>query len=109
VAIWIVMGMFIDSISIMLLTVPIFAPVAASLGFDPIHFAILGILAIEAGILTPPFGLLVYGVKVASPEPDISLAKLFKVTTAYWILLLVDLGIVLMFPGLATFLPNLLK
>jgi TRAP-type C4-dicarboxylate transport system permease large subunit len=109
VAIWFVMGMFIDSISIMLLTVPIFAPVATSLGFHPIHFAMIGILAIEAGILTPPFGLLVYGVKVASPEPDISLGKLFKVTTAYWILLLVNIGILLMFPGLATFLPNLLK
>jgi hypothetical protein len=48
-------------------------------------------------------------VKVASPEPDISLGKLFKVTTAYWILLLVNIGILLVFPGLATFLPNLLK
>jgi len=109
ILIWIVLGMFIDSISIMLLTVPIFVPVATSLGFDPIHFAIIGILAIEAGILTPPFGLLVYGVKAASPEPGISLASLFLVTTPYWILLLIEIVLILMIPALATGLPNLLR
>lgn len=109
IMIWFVMGMFIDSISIMLLTVPIFAPVATSLGFDPIHFAIIGILVIEAGILTPPFGLLVYGVKAASPEPNISLASLFRATTPYWILLLIEIGLVMMIPALATGLPQMLR
>jgi C4-dicarboxylate transporter, DctM subunit len=109
ILIWIVMGMFIDSISIMLLTVPIFAPVAMSMGFDPIHFAIIGILAIEAGILTPPFGLLVYGVKAASPEPGLSMASLFRVTTPYWCLLLIEIALIMMIPELATALPQLLR
>lgn len=59
VGIWFLLGMVIDSISIMLLTVTIFEPIAVNLGYDPIAFAIVGILAIEAGLLTPPFGLLV--------------------------------------------------
>ena len=68
VGIWFVLGCLIDSISIILLTVPIFAPIATQLGFDPIAFAIIGILAIETGLLTPPFGILVFTVKAAVPD-----------------------------------------
>ena len=68
-AIWFVLGCLIDSISIILLTVPIFAPIATHLGFDPLAFAIMGILAIETGLLTPPFGILVFTVKAAVPDP----------------------------------------
>ncbi len=68
VAIWFVLGCLIDSISIILLTVPIFAPIAVALGFDPLAFAIIGILAIETGLLTPPFGILVFTVKAAVPD-----------------------------------------
>ena len=67
VGIWFVLGCLIDLISIILLTVPIFAPIAAHLGFDPLAFAIIGILAIETGLLTPPFGILVFTVKAAVP------------------------------------------
>ena len=68
VLIWFVLGCLIDSISIILLTVPVFAPIAVALGYDPIAFAILGILAIETGLLTPPFGMLVFTVKAALPQ-----------------------------------------
>ena len=54
VVIWILLGMLIDSVSIILLTVPIFAPIAAVLGIDPLAFAIFGILVIEAGLLNTP-------------------------------------------------------
>ena len=56
VVIWFLLGMIIDSISIMLLTAAIFAPIAVKIGIDPIAFAIIGIIAIEAGLYTPPFG-----------------------------------------------------
>ena len=69
VLVWFILGMIIDSVSIMLLTVPIFAPIAAAIGMDPLAYALIGILAIEAGILTPPFGLLVYTVKASIPRP----------------------------------------
>ena len=51
------LGCLINSISIMLLTVPVLTPIATALGFDPLAFAIIGILAIETGLLTPPFGV----------------------------------------------------
>jgi len=107
VAIWLVLGCLIDSISIILLTVPIFAPIAAQLGFDPLAFAIVGILAVECGLLTPPFGLLVFTVKAAIPGEDISLAEIFRGSIPYWIVLLLIVALVAAFPQLATFLPGL--
>jgi TRAP-type mannitol/chloroaromatic compound transport system permease large subunit len=107
VAIWFVLGCLIDSISIILLTVPIFAPIAAALGFDPLAFAIMGILAIETGLLTPPFGILVFTVKSAVPDPDVTLSEIFRGSIPYWFVLLALVALLAVFPKLATFLPNL--
>ncbi len=108
VLIWFVLGMVIDSISIMLLTVTIFEPIAVSLGYDPIAFAIIGILAIEAGLLTPPFGLLVYTVKAAIQDDDVSIVEIFRSSTPYWIVMLIGMVLIAAFPQIATYLPNLL-
>jgi tripartite ATP-independent transporter DctM subunit len=105
VVIWILLGMLIDSVSIILLTVPIFAPIALALGIDPLAFAIFGILVIEAGLLTPPFGLLVYTVKGSVPDPTATLGKIFKGSFPYFVLILVAAFIVLLFPALASWLP----
>lgn len=107
VGIWFVLGCLIDSISIILLTVPIFAPIAAHLGFDPLAFAIMGILAIETGLLTPPFGILVFTVKAAVPDRTVELAEIFRGSIPYWIVLLAVVAAVAVFPQLATFLPRL--
>lgn len=107
VAIWFVLGTLIDSISIILLTVPIFAPIATQLGFDPIAFAIMGILAIETGLLTPPFGILVFTVKAAVPDKSVTLAEIFSGSIPYWIVLLAVVAALAVFPQLATFLPSL--
>lgn len=107
VLIWFVLGMVIDSISIMLLTVTIFEPIAVSLGYDPIAFAIIGIIAIEAGLLTPPFGLLVYTVKAAIQDDDVSIMTIFKSSTPYWIVMLLGMVLIAIFPEIATWLPGL--
>lgn len=106
--VWIGLGMLIDSVSIILLTVPIFAPIALVLGLDPIAFAIFGILMIEAGLLTPPFGLLVYTVKGSVPDKEATLGMIFKGSTPYFLLIIVAALIVLWFPWLATWLPKLM-
>ena len=106
ILIWIILGMLIDSVSIILLTVPIFAPIAMVLGMDPIAFAIFGILVIEAGLLTPPFGLLVYTVRGSVPDPTATLGMIFKGSAPYFILILVAALLVLFIPGLATWLPK---
>jgi len=107
VAIWFVLGCLIDSISIILLTVPVFAPIAAALGYDPIAFAILGILAIETGLLTPPFGMLVFTVKAALPQERVTTGEIFAGSVPYWICLLAVIVIIAAYPPLATWLPNL--
>ena len=108
VAIWFALGMIIDSISIMLLTAAIFAPIAVKLGFDPIAFAIIGIIAIEAGLYTPPFGLLVYTVKSAIQQfdPEINVMTIFKSSTAYWMIMLLGMILIINFPEIATWLPE---
>ncbi len=106
VLIWFLLGMFIDSVSIILLTVPIFAPVAAAVGFDAIAFAIMGIVAIEAGLLTPPFGLCVYTVKSCVTDPEIRLSHIFLGSAPYWVILLVLVAVIAAFPSLATWLPS---
>ncbi|MCX7254196.1 MAG: TRAP transporter large permease [Burkholderiales bacterium] len=108
VFVWFVLGALIDSISIILLTVPVFAPLAVALGFDPIAFAIIGILAIETGLLTPPFGILVFTVKAAvMGEPDLKNGEIFRGCIPYWIALLSAILFIVFFPSLATWLPNL--
>ena len=106
-AIWFVLGCLIDSISIILLTVPIFAPIAATLGIDPLAFAIIGILAIETGLLTPPFGILVFTVKAAVPEPNVPLSEIFRGSIPYWIILFAVVVAIVVFPRIATYLPSL--
>ncbi|MGE0253937.1 MAG: TRAP transporter large permease [Alphaproteobacteria bacterium] len=105
--VWFVLGMIIDSASIMLLTVPIFWPIALTIGIDPIAFALIGILTIEAGILTPPFGLLVYTVKAAVPRDDpVSLLAIFGGSTPYWFMILILIVAIYLIPEIASYLPN---
>ena len=106
--IWLLLGALIDSISDILLTVPIFVPIAAAAGFDPIAFAIYGIIVIEAGLLTPPMGLLIFTVKSSVPDPSVTLGEIFKGSIPFWILMLLVALSVLFFPSLATWLPGLM-
>lgn len=108
ILVWFILGAIIDSISIILLTVPVFAPIAMALGFDPIAFAIIGILAIETGLLTPPFGILVFTVKAAvDGEPDLKNGEIFRGAVPYWICLLSAILAIVAFPQIATWLPSL--
>ena len=106
--IWFILGMIIDSISIMLLTVPIVEPVATAFGFDEVSFAIVGIIAIEAGLLTPPFGILVYTVKAAIQDDDVGVQDIFLSSVPYWIVMLIVAGLIIAYPPIATVLPDAL-
>ncbi|MEM7775725.1 MAG: TRAP transporter large permease [Pseudomonadota bacterium] len=106
--IWFILGMVIDSISIMLLTVPIVEPIAVAFGYDRLSFAIVGILAIEAGLLTPPFGLLVYTVKAAIEDPDVGVQEIFLSSVPYWAIMLFAAVLLIAFPEIANWLPETL-
>ncbi|MFP6711173.1 MAG: TRAP transporter large permease subunit [Rhodospirillales bacterium] len=107
ILIWLLLGMILDSISIILITVPIFAPLTEGF-FDPIAFAIFGILVIEAGLLTPPFGLLVYTVKSSIDDKQATLSEIFKGSIPYWMLMLVVMLMIWRWPEIATWLPTLM-
>ena len=105
VLIWFLLGCLIDSISIILITVPVFGPVAMALGFDPLAFAVLGILAIETGLLTPPFGILAFTIKAALPQ-EASVGEIFRGAIPYWCALLATIVVIAAFPQLASWLPT---
>lgn len=107
-AIWLVLGCFVDSISIMLLTVPLFWPIAQAMGIDAVVFAIVGILVIEAGVLTPPFGIGAFVVLAAIPDKQLRLSEVFRGLAPYWIMILGIAVAVYVFPPLATLVPSLL-
>jgi tripartite ATP-independent transporter DctM subunit len=109
VLVWFLLGCLIDSISILLLTVPIFFPIAKAVGLDPLAFAIIGIIAVETGLLTPPFGLLVFTVKAAVQDPNVGVGKIFAGSAPYWAALLITIAMLWQWPGIATYLPNLGK
>jgi len=107
IVIWLLLGMILDSISIILITVPIFVPITAPF-FDQIAFGIFGILVIEAGLLTPPFGLLVYTVKGSIEDQSATLSEIFKGSVPYWMLMLIVMLMIWRWPEIATWLPSMM-
>lgn len=110
VLIYFVGGCFMDSLAMVMLTVPVFFPVVMDLGYDPIWFGVIIVLVTEMGVITPPVGInvyVVYGVATAMKQ-NISLESIFR--GIYPFLLATMLGIVLLFlfPWIATYLPSLM-
>ncbi|WP_171240976.1 TRAP transporter large permease [Ruegeria sp. HKCCA5491] len=105
-AVLLLLGMFMEQISIMLLTVPIFFPLAQTLGFDPIWFGLIMLLSLEISFTTPPFGLLLFVMKGVAP-PGTTMREIY--TSAFPFIFCSILLVVLLiaFPGLALFLPSL--
>ncbi len=97
------MGMILDSTSILLIMVPIAAPIALSMGFDLSHFGIVTVLAVEIGLLTPPFGISVFTVHSTLNDPEVSIEQVFSATLPFVGVMLLMLVLVALFPVTATF------
>jgi len=106
-AIFLVLGMFMDWFSIMLLTMPIFAPTVTALGYDLIWFGVLFNITMQVGYLSPPFGQAAFYLKSVAP-PEISLNHIFASLFPFIGLQIIGLIIVLFIPEVAMFLPRLL-
>lgn len=104
IALYLVLGMLLDGIGMMILTVPILFPVVTSLGYDPIWFGILVVKMVEIGLITPPVGLNCYVVN--GIRPDIPLHQIFKGVTPFLLVEAVIIGLILAFPEIVLFLPN---
>jgi TRAP-type C4-dicarboxylate transport system permease large subunit len=102
-----VLGCFIDQVSMMLITLPFFMPLVEIYGFDPVWFGVLFLICMQLGLLTPPFGMLLFTMKSVAPR-SITMSQVCGAVTPYVVLGLVMLVLVGIFPGLATWLPALL-
>lgn len=98
----IVMGTILDSSSIMLILVPLMLPVIQPMNIDLIWFGIVTVLAVEIGLLTPPFGISVFVIKSALNDDTISLGDIFAGAAPFALMMLVVLVLILVFPSLAT-------
>lgn len=100
------MGCVMDPGSILFITIPIFLPIIYKLGFDPIWFGIVILLNLEIATITPPVGLNLYVLKGIAP-PEVSLDDIIRGSAPYWLIDAIALLIVVLNPGLVTWLPNL--
>ena len=102
-----VLGMFMDAIGMLLLTLPVVYPAVIALGYDPIWFGIIVVKMCEVCLITPPVGLNCY--VVSAVRPDIPLGDVFKGIFPFFLMDVVTIGLFLAFPGLVLWLPNLVN
>jgi tripartite ATP-independent transporter DctM subunit len=100
-----ILGMFMEQVSIMLITLPIFMPMVRALGFDDIWFAIIMLVNLEVAMESPPFGFLLFVMKGVAP-PHITMGDVYRATFPFIIINLILITIMLFFPALVTWLPN---
>ncbi|MCH8843923.1 MAG: TRAP transporter large permease subunit [SAR324 cluster bacterium] len=101
------LGAFMDQVSMMMITVPFFIPLASSLGIDLIWLSVLMLIVMEVSFTTPPFGLLLYVMKGVAP-PETSIQQIYLAALPFIILELFVLALLMAFPILATGLPDLM-
>jgi len=99
------LGMFLESISVLIVTVPLLMPVVTTLGIDPIHFGVICTLATVIGLVTPPVGP---GLYIAMVQADIRMGPLFKATLPFLLVVLLVLVVIAAVPALSTWLPALM-
>jgi|TARA_B100001971_G_scaffold10275_1_gene8371 tripartite ATP-independent transporter DctM subunit len=97
--------MFIDTIAVILLTIPIYQPVVTGMDFDPVWFWLLFLVNITLGAITPPFGYTLFAFKAV--VPDMTISDVYRATLPFVLLFLTGIGLIIAFPGIATWLPNL--
>jgi tripartite ATP-independent transporter DctM subunit len=104
-AILLVLGCFIDQVSMMLICLPFFMPLVSLYGFDPVWFGVLFLICMQLGLLLPPHGLLLMTMRGVAP-PQVTMAHIFQAVVPYVIMSLLLLALLLLFPMIATWLPN---
>jgi len=102
-----VLGCFLDTTGILMLTTPIFFPVIRELGFDPLWFGVVFVVNMEMAFLTPPFGLNLFFLKGVAP-PEVTMADIYRSIGPFVALQALGLVLVMVFPWLATWLPSLM-
>ena len=99
-----ILCMFIDTIAVILLTIPIYQPVVTAMEFDPVWFWLLFLVNITLGAITPPFGYTLFAFKAV--VPDMSISQVYRATWPFVGLFLLGIALIIAFPAIATWLPN---
>ncbi len=103
----IILGMFIDWIGVLFITIPIFSPIATQLGFNPLWFAMVVCVNLQMSFLTPPFAYSMFYLKGIAP-PEVTMGDIYKGVFPFVALQVVALFIVILFPSLSLYLPSLM-
>jgi tripartite ATP-independent transporter DctM subunit len=106
-AILLFLGCFVDQVSMMLITLPFFMPLVQQLGIDPIWFGVMFLICMQLGLLTPPFGLLLFTIKGVAP-PEITMQQVYAASVPYIAFGLLVLVAIFFIPAIATKLPAVL-
>ncbi|MCE5254521.1 MAG: TRAP transporter large permease [Actinomycetia bacterium] len=107
ILIYVVLGMLMDSMAMVLITVPIFYPVSVALGFDPIWFGVIIVRVCELGLVTPPVGMNLYVLKGAAG--DVPMGKIWRGVAPFIGVDLVHLALLVAFPAISLLVPNLMR
>jgi C4-dicarboxylate transporter, DctM subunit len=107
ILVYVLLGCILDTFAMVILTVPIFYPVILKLGFDPIWFGVVMVIVAEMGVITPPVGLNVY--VVHGVAEDIALSTIFEGVTPFFFMMMISIVILILFPQIVLFLPDLMK
>jgi tripartite ATP-independent transporter DctM subunit len=106
-ALLIFLGVFVDQVSMMLITLPVFMPLVQRLAIDPIWFGVLFLICMQLGLLLPPHGLLLMTMKGVAP-PQVTMLHIFQAVVPYIAMSIALLALILMLPQIATWLPGAL-
>jgi tripartite ATP-independent transporter DctM subunit len=101
------LGCFMETVAIMMITIPIYMPVVNALGYNPVWFGVLLLIALETGLITPPFGVTLFVMKGVAPA-EVTMADIWRAVTPYVLVDLLCLALVLLLPFLATAVPGLM-
>lgn len=103
---YIVMGMFLDDTAMLIIVAPLYVPLIISLGFNPIWYGVLYTITCQIAYMTPPFGYNLFLMKAMAPK-EVSLGDIYRSIVPFVLVMMVGLAIVMFFPGIALWLPNL--
>lgn len=103
---YVVIGMFMNALPALVLTVPLFFPLAVNAGFDPVWFGVIVVIMVELGVVTPPIGVNVFA--IASIAKDVPMYAIFRGVLPFWLAFLLLVALLVAFPELCLFLPSLM-
>ncbi|MGH8683499.1 MAG: TRAP transporter large permease subunit, partial [Burkholderiales bacterium] len=101
---YVVLGMFMEGLAMLVITLPIVFPLLTGLGFDPIWFGVIVVIVLEMGLISPPVGINVFVVKGVAE--DVPMGKIFVGILPFWAAMVVCVAILIAFPQIALILPN---